>query len=196
MTAKTSTPPTIKIAISGTPGSFAEEAAGKFMRETNIEGQIVYATTARNTFEAVATGKTDYGVIPLENSNGGYVIETAYAAADFLYKIDRILEIDVHQNLIVLPGTKRADITQVVSHHQALAQCKFYLRRGWPAIEHVEYPDTALAAKDLAAGKLSKSTAVIASAAAARLYDLEILEPSIQDLKFNFTSFLVVTKHD
>ncbi|HEY6736796.1 MAG TPA: prephenate dehydratase domain-containing protein [Candidatus Saccharimonadia bacterium] len=197
MTTSKSDPKPIKVAISGIAGSFSEEAAGKFLRDAELDGaKVIYATTARNTFDAVAKGHVEYGLVPLENSNGGIVIETVYAAADYLYKIERILEIDVHQNLIVLPGTKRQDITQIVSHHQGLAQCKFYLRRDWPAIEHVEYADTALAAHDLAKGKLPKTAAAIASAAAAKLYDLEILEPSIQDLKFNFTSFMVITQHD
>lgn len=192
----TSTTPAKTIAISGIAGSFSEEAAGKFMRIEHIEADIQYCTTARGTMEAVTSGKADYGVVPLENSNGGIVVETVYAAADFLYHIETILEIDVHQNLIVMPGTKREDIKQIVSHHQALAQCKFYLKRTWPKAEHVEYADTALAAQHLAEGKLPKTTAIIASDAAARLYHLEILEPSIQDLKFNYTAFMVITKHD
>jgi prephenate dehydratase len=114
--------------------------------------------------------------------------------AKYTYHIEQILEIDVQQNLITLPGLEKEGITQIVSHQQALAQCKFYLRRNWPKVEMVEYDDTALAAKHLHEGKLSKTTAVIASRAAAELYDLQILEPSIQDLKFNFTSFLVITK--
>lgn len=185
-----------KIAISGIAGSFSEEAAAKFMRVESLQAETVYATTARDTMEMVATGKVQYGVVPLENSNGGIVVETVYASADFLYHIEGILEIDVHQNLIVKSGTKREGIQKIVSHHQALAQCKFYLRRSWPKIEHVEYADTALAAKDLAEGKLEPNVAVIASATAAKLYGLEILEPSIQDLKFNFTSFMIISKHD
>jgi prephenate dehydratase len=183
------------IAISGIAGSFSEEAAQKFLSDAKIQAEIVYATTARDTFESVASGTTKYGLVPLENSNGGIVLETVQAAADYLYHIEKIFEIDVQQNLIVLPGTKREDITKIVSHHQALAQCKFYLRRDWPKAQHIEYADTALAAKDLAAGSLDAHTAVIAARAAARLYKLEILEPSIQDLKFNYTSFMVITKH-
>lgn len=183
------------IAISGIAGSFSEEAARKFLHDSRLEGDIVYATTARNTFEAVASGRTNYGLIPLENSNGGIVLETVYGAADYLYHIEKILEIDVHQNLIVIPGTSRSNIKKIVSHQQALAQCKFYLKRDWPAVEHLEYADTALAAKDLAEGTLSPDTAIIASAAAAELYKLTILEPSIQDLKFNYTSFMAITAH-
>lgn len=185
-----------KVAISGIAGSFSEEAARKFLADANLTANVVYATTAHATFESVAAGKTQYGLVPLENSNGGIVLETVYAAADFLYHIDRIFEIDVQQNLIVLPGTTRRQVTAIVSHHQALAQCKFYLRRHWPAAEHIEYADTALAAKDLATGKLSVGTAIIASRTAAELYKLEVLESSIQDLKFNFTSFMAISQHE
>jgi prephenate dehydratase len=65
-----------------------------------------------------------------------------------------------------------------------------YLKRRWGEVELQEYSDTAEAAKDLGAGKLSDSTAVIAPRACADLYGLEILEEGIQDLKFNFTSFI------
>jgi len=184
-----------QIAISGIAGSFSEEAAQKFLSEAKVIANIAYATTACATFESVATGKTQYGLVPLENSNGGIVLETVSAAADFLYHIERIFEIDVQQNLIVKPGVSRDHIKTIVSHHQALAQCKFYLRRNWPAAEHIEYADTALAAKDLAAGRLPADAGIIASRAAAELYKLKILEPSIQDLKFNFTSFMAISKH-
>jgi prephenate dehydratase len=182
------------IAISGIKGSFSEEAASKFLKDQNIEGEIVYATTADNTIQKVVSGETDYGLVPLENSNGGIVLETVHAMARYVFQIEKILEIDVQQNLITMPGLKMDEITQIVSHQQALAQCKFYLRRNWPTVEMIEYEDTALAAKDLHDGKLSNTTAVIASRTAAELYNLQVLEPSIQDLKFNFTSFLVITK--
>ena len=183
------------IAISGIAGSFSEEAARKFLRDAAIDGEIIYAITAKDTFESVTSGRTNYGLVPLENSNGGIVLETVHATADYLYRIEKIFEIDVHQNLLVKPGTMRSDIKKIVSHQQALAQCKFYLRRDWPAAEHLEYADTALAAKDLAEGKLSPDTAIIASVAAAQMYHLTMLEPSIQDLKFNYTSFMAIAKH-
>ena len=41
-------------------------------------------------------------------------------------------------------------------------------------------------------GEFADGTATIASRRAADLYKAEILEPSIQDLKFNFTAFLAV----
>jgi prephenate dehydratase len=189
------TQPVTRIALSGIAGSFSEEATRKFLSDAKIEAELVYAVSARAVFESVTGGHTQYGLVPLENSNGGIVLETVHAASDFTYHIEKIFEIDVQQNILVLPGTGREDITKIVSHQQAIAQCKFYLRRHWPGEEFVEYADTALAAKDLAAGKFDAHTATISSRAAAELYHLEILEPSVQDLKFNYTSFMVITRH-
>ena len=71
-----------------------------------------------------------------------------------------------------------------------------YLKRKWGGVELEEYADTAKAAEDLAGGVLPKTTAVIASKKAAEVYGLEILEESIQDLKFNYTSFVAAKKLD
>ncbi len=184
----------ITIAVSGIAGSFDDEAAQKYLTHNNLEGKLIYATTAKQTFEAVMSGQAEYGIVPLENSVGGMVMETLYAMAQYIYKIITIVQIDVQQNLMALPGTKITDITHVASHPQALAQCRTYLKQQWESASLEEYPDTALAAKDLKEGKFSKTTAVIASRQAAKLFGLEIIDPSIQDLKFNITAFLVFTK--
>lgn len=179
------------VATSGVPGSFSEEAANKFMLDQNIEGTLNYAVTSDASL-AVADGKAEYAVVPLENHNGGIVYETVYATARYLYDVVSIFEIDVQQNLIVKPGTKKEDIKQIVSHQQGIAQCRFYLKREYPNAEYVEYPDTALATKNMISGEFAEGTATIASRRAAELYNGEILEAGIQDLKFNFTAFLAV----
>lgn len=66
----------------------------------------------------------------------------------------------------------------------------------WGNAEILPYADTAKAANDLSDGTLPDTTAVIASRGCAALYDLDILEESIQDLKFNYTTFVVATKLD
>ncbi len=64
-----------------------------------------------------------------------------------------------------------------------------HIRLNFTEPDHV-----AKAAEDLASGKLPASTAVIAAKAAAQVYKLDILEESIQDLKFNYTSFIAAEK--
>ena len=110
------------------------------------------------------------------------------------FAIERMFEFDIHHHLMVKPGTTASNITVVTSHDQAIKQCRMYLRRVWPHANIEEYEDTAAAAKALHEGVLPDTTAVIAPRRAAELYGLEILEESIQDLKFNYTTFVVASK--
>lgn len=65
------------------------------------------------------------------------------------------------------------------------------MKRKWEDTELMEYTDTASATEDLGKGKLEGTSAVIAPKICADLYGLKILEENIQDLKFNYTSFIV-----
>lgn len=183
------------IGVSGAPGSFSEEAARTYAHKMGLKTyEIIFLISVENVLGALERGEITLGIFPIENSNGGIVIESVHAMSKHLFSIKKIFEIDIHMNLMVKKGTKPSAIKRIASHDQALKQCRMYLKRRWPKVKLQEYPDTAKAAEDLAKGRLSPSTAVIASAAAARLYKLEMLEESVQDLKFNYTSFVVATK--
>ena len=185
----------MKIGVMGSVGSFSEEAGGVYARDyAGTTPEIVYLVSAENLFTALEHGEIDRAVYPIENSNGGVVTEAVYAMARHSFDIERIFEIEVAHNLLVLPGTTPAHVTKIASHDQALKQCKMYLKRKWANTELVEHADTALAAKELHDGTLSNTTAVIASKKCSSLYNLEILEDNIQDLKFNYTSFIVAKK--
>jgi prephenate dehydratase len=183
------------IGIMGAKGSFSEEAARTYMSKEGLSAELDYLVSAERVLTALEEGNIDIGIFPIENSNGGIVIEAVYAMARHRFTVEKLFEIDVHQNLLVLPGTNAEQITEITSHDQALKQCRMYLKRKWPGVEITEYVDTAKAAEDLANGTLLPTTAVIASKAAAPLYGLDILEESIQDLKFNYTSFVVAKKY-
>lgn len=182
----------MKIGIAGTKGSFTEEAAHEYMRRSGSgDEELVYLLQAEKVLEALEKGEIDTGIFAIENSNGGVVTEYLPAIAKHRFAIDTIFEIAVNHMLLVVPGTKQEGIKQIVSQNQALRQCRTYLKRAWADADVHEYVDTATAAKDLAAGTLPKETAVIASRAAGEAYNLEILEENVQDLKFNFTTFIV-----
>lgn len=180
----------------GARGSFSEEAGRTYAKKwlMNKKFTIEYLVTAENVLSSVESGSVDVGIMPIENSNGGVVIEAVYAMAKHRFQIKKMFEIDVHHCLLVKNGATAGSIKTIVSHDQALKQCRMYLKRRWPKVKLQEHADTAKAAEDLAAGKLPKSCAVVASRAAAEAYGLSILEESIQDLKFNYTSFIVAAK--
>ena len=182
----------MKIGISGNKGSFSEEAARFYCSKKNIATyDIDFLIGVENTLASLSEGEIEKAVFPIENSNGGAVLEALYAMANHIFSIEEIFEIDIKHQMHVLPGTNADQIKKIVSHPQALKQCRMYLKRRWEDTELMEYSDTASAAEDLGKGKLENTSAVIAPKVCAELYGLEILEENIQDLKFNYTSFIV-----
>lgn len=188
-------PKNVIIGVSGALGSFSEEAAKYYCHKQKIGNcKLEYLVSAENVLKSLKTKKIDLGVFPIENSNGGIVYEAVYVMAKYVFQIEKMFEIDIRHCLLVKPGAKVGDIKKIVSHQQALKQCRMYLKRMWPQVELEEYSDTAEAAKHLSEGKLPATCAVIAPKGCAKLYKLQILEEGIQDLKFNFTTFIVAKK--
>ena len=186
----------MKIGIMGATGSFSERAGEDYIAQQYInDAEIVPLISAETVLSELEKGTVDRGIFPIENSNAGIVIEAVYAMAQHRFTVERIFEIDVHHMLLVTPGTTASQIDTITSHDQAIKQCRMYLQRVWPDAEIKQYVDTAKSAEDLGDGTLPSATAVTAPRRCAELYGLEIFEESIQDLKFNYTSFVVATKY-
>ncbi|MCK4524977.1 MAG: prephenate dehydratase [Candidatus Andersenbacteria bacterium] len=184
-----------KIGVSGDVGSFSEQAANEYARKNDIKNyEIDHLISVEKVLTELDKKKIDLGIFPIENSNGGVVIESVYAISKHIFKIKNIFEIPVVHCLLTKPGIEKEDIRNIASHDQALKQCKMYLKRKWTETSLKETEDTAKSAKDLSEGKLSEDTAVLAPESCATLYGLIVMEKGIQDLKFNFTNFLAVEK--
>jgi len=82
-----------------------------------------------------------------------------------------------------------ADVRKVVSHPQALAQCRKWLEENLPDVPLVDVASTALAAQMAAE---DETAAAVASEMAATLYGLQVVKPKIEDNPNNFTRFLVI----
>lgn len=187
----------MRIGVMGARGSFSEMAGERYRAKyPDITSEIVPLINAENVLSALEKGEIERGIFPIENSNGGIVLEAVYAMAKHSFVIEEMFELDVHHMLLVKSGVKAEHIKTVASHDQALKQCRMYLKRVWPEAELMPYADTAKAAADVANGTLPDTTAAIAPRSAATLYGLDILEESIQDLKFNYTVFIVARKLD
>ena len=184
-----------RIGVAGAKGSFSEEAARAYAKKSKLKKfELDYLISVEQVLSALEAGTIDLGIFPIENSTGGVVTETVKGMARHNFTLRQMFDIEIHQNLLVRRGITRAKIKTIVSHEQALLQCKGYLKREWRRVSVKEYEDTAKAAKDLAEGKLPVTTAVVASRAAAKLYGLKILDASIQDLKKNLTTFITATR--
>ena len=185
----------ITIGIQGGKGSFSEQAAHEFAHNHGIkDAKIVYQISSEQVLAGVESGNTDYGIFAMENAQGGVVIESVEALAKYRCDILEMFHIAVDQNLLGLVGTHVGDVTEIHSHQQALRQCKDYLSEHFWTRPLIEEDDTAEAARRLSEGKLPSTAGVIANKACADLYELDILQESIHDLKHNLTLFLGVKK--
>ena len=181
------------ISIQGVAGSFAEAAAIKFCQQRALQHYTMdYAVSSDNVLNHVTHGKIPYGIVALNNAQGGLVTETITALSQHKYRIVDSIIILVEHSLMALPQNNGAQINTIYSHPQALKQCHQYLQSKYPHCKLIPWVDTAQAAVDLAAGKLVDDSAVIAHARCAEKNGLRLLEEGIQDLQANETLFLVI----
>jgi prephenate dehydratase len=176
----------MRVAIQGEAGSFSHEAAGQIVPKA----KIVSCGVSREVFDALARGKVDAAVIPVENTLAGPVGEHLDLLLSSGFFVQREHYLRIRHNLIAAPGVKLADIRRVYSHPVALDQCRELFRKNTQMIAQAFY-DTAGSVKHVINEGL-KDAAAIAGEHAAREYKGKILLRGIEDNKQNFTRFFLV----
>ena len=181
-----------KIAIQGYHGAFHEIAARSYFDEDNI------SILALDTFEEVVQNSQskdfcDLGIMAIENTISGSLLSNYNLINSSTLKITGELFLRIKQNLLAMPGVSMEDLTEVHSHPIAIAQCRLFFSK-YPKIKLVENIDTALSAKLISDNKWTHAGA-IASSLAAEIYELNIIAPSIETNKKNFTRFLILEKN-
>ena len=185
---------TVLIAHLGPSGTYAESAAiacaKSFEQRTKEDIQLQPFPSIVQTLRAVAEGKTQFAVVPVENSIEGSVTVTL----DTLWQIDSLRV----QQAFVLPIShaliSRAptieQVQVVYSHPQALAQCQRWLEAFLPTAQLVPINSTTEALKHL---NDNQTIGAIASQRAAQLYQQPILAHPINDHPDNCTRFWVLS---
>ncbi len=144
-----------------------------------------------DVFDGVARGAFDRGLVPVENSLGGAVVEVSDLLIARNLSVVGEVVVPVRQCLLALPGARLRDLRTVYSHPQALAQCRSFLAEH--DLDGQPFYDTAGAARWLMF-EGTRTAAAIASPLAASLYGLEIVADAIADEPGNETRFLVVAR--
>jgi prephenate dehydratase len=177
------------VSIQGVKGSFHHIIAQQYF---GIEMPITECLTFDEVIKNISSSKTDAGIMALENSIAGSILPN-YALID-KNELHIVGEqyLDIQHNLLALKNQVIEDIKEVHSHPMALLQCKEFLKK-YPHIKLVEDKDTALVAQRISEQQL-KGIASIASVEAAILFDLKIMERSIQTIKHNQTRFVIIKK--
>jgi prephenate dehydratase len=176
----------MKVAFQGERGAYSEQAVYDYFGEVDA----LPCESFEDVFTAVDLRRSEYGLIPIENSLAGSIHQNY----DLLlrYKLHIVGEyfLRVRHCLIALPDVQISDVWKAISHPQALGQCAGYLRSHHLKPEAVY--DTAGSVKMLRESG-ARDTAAIASRRAAEIYGMQILEEGIEDNPENLTRFIAIS---
>lgn len=178
----------LRIACLGPKGSYTHTAANlKFGQSVEYEP----VSDIKSVFEEVSKGHSDFGVVPVENSSGGGVLETldSFISSDVMVCAEVYMAI--HHNL--LANCKLEDIEKIYSKPEVFTQCSSWLSATFKEANTISTASTAKAAQ-LAVEE--KNAAAIGSAIAGELYGLKSICENIEDVSNNVTRFLIIGKED
>lgn len=168
----------------GPQHSYSHLAAIKYFGDSTT---LTPVASIPAVFEAVAREDALCGIVPIENSTDGRVVDTLGMFVRGDMQISGEVLLPIHHNL--LSTTPRDQITEVHSKPQALSQCRGWLAKQLPNAQLVEISSTAAAAK---LASQQRGVAAVASLEAGREYELDVIASSIEDNPNNVTRFAVL----
>lgn len=179
----------LKIAFFGAPATYSHLAA----REKFGSAVTLLPTASiSEVFQEVRQGRVSFGVVPIENSTEGAVTHTLDLLVDSDLQICAEIFLVIHHNLLSRSG-RAEEVQKIISHSQALAQCRHWIAGHFPSVPIEEVASTAhaskMAAEDAALGAISSSLA-------REVYNLQFIAENIEDQSHNITRFLVIGNKD
>lgn len=183
----------IKVSYLGPEGTFSYLAA---RQKFGSSVEYVPARGIDDVFRDVARGRSDYGIVPVENSTEGGIRETLNMFVESDVKVCSEIILPIHHNLMA--NCTKEEIRRVYSKPQILSQCKNWLAGNLPGAELVEVSSSAEAARIVQSAvkseKEGKYYAVIGNIEIANQYGLNVLLKNIEDNPNNITRFFVLGK--
>jgi len=174
----------ITIAYLGPEGTYTQQAARE---KFGASVKYLPQTDIGHVFDEVERHRADYGVVPVENSTEGAIDHTLdmFMESDLQICAQVLLKIENH----LLGRGARENITKLYSHPQVFGQCREWLRRKMPDVELIEVSSTTRATE---LASTESNAGALAGRMAAEVYNLPILERTIQDRPDNTTRFLII----
>ena len=181
------------IAFQGERGAYSELATRRIFGQ---DEKVLACAEFKDVFEKVNKGEAKFGVLPIENTLGGTIFDNIDLFQNYdSIKVVKECQIRIIHNLIVNPGTKLEDITDVYSHPQGLAQCKDFFESKMPNVKLHSYFDTA-GSVAMIKNENKVTSAAIAGAPAASYYSMEVLLEGIETNPKNYTRFYVIARDE
>lgn len=174
-----------EIYYQGSEGAWSHQACLDCMPQIKARSCVDFETA----IEQAEANPNSLAMIPVENSIAGRVADIHFLLPKTKLYIIGEHFVPIHHHLLGVKGAVLADIKEARSHVHAIGQCRVSLRK--LGIKPVIDTDTAGCAKKVAQNQ-DKSTAAIASPAAAAFYNLDILSDDITDKEQNTTRFIIL----
>ena len=176
-----------RVGYLGPAGTYSEEAL-RASAPAGIE-EVPYPTIYEAVM-AVHDGEVDRAVVPIENSLEGAVSVTLDTLALEATDVRIVAEVvhPIHHCVVAAERLDLAEVKRVISHPQATAQCRRFLRERLAGAELVVAPSTAdavLSVRDSSAGDVA-----LGSRLAAELYGCQVLVADVEDHPDNVTRFV------
>jgi len=182
-----------KVGYLGPKGTFTHQAALEFFPKAGTE--FLPYNSISEIFINIEKENIEFGVIPIENSLQGTVRETLDLLIDKDIFIYGEIELRIIQNLISLEISNLSRIRTILSHPQAFAQTRNWIKANMPTADIIDVNSTAEAARRVKELN-SESYAAIGTEFASDVYGLKILHSKIEDNLLNSTRFLIISKKE
>jgi chorismate mutase/prephenate dehydratase len=186
----------LRIGYLGPVGTFSHLAA---TRQFGSSVEFEDLRAIEGVFQEVARGHVDYGLVPIENSTGGGIIEALDAFLTYHDQLNIYGEVQLAIHFSLLANCKPEAVKQIYSKSEALTQCRNWLSTQYPNAERIPAESTAAAAKHAKAAFDADPTsgaAAIGSSLAGEIYGLHPLFEQIEDRQNNVTRFLILSRQE
>jgi len=174
----------LRIAYLGPHGTFSHAAAAK---KFGASVDYVPLTDIPAVFEEIVRGHADYGLVPVENSIGGGIVDTLDAFLTSSAKICAEVLINIHHNLLAKESWEQ--VKRIYSKPEVFPQCRKWLSETGKDKDVIAAASTSKAA-ELAATE--PGAAAIGSSLAGEIHGLHVLFENIEDNPDNVTRFFVI----
>ncbi|MEM8758668.1 MAG: prephenate dehydratase, partial [Planctomycetota bacterium] len=188
----------LRIGFLGPKGSFSHLASVKhFGSSVDFED----LRTIDGVFTEIRRGHVDYGLVPIENSIGGGIVESLDAFSEHAGRVTVYAEAQIEIHHALLANCEPAAIRRIHSKPEIFAQCRTWLATQYPEAELVPAASSSRAAmtaaeevKTAEAIGTTPVAAAIGNELAGSIYGLNTLFENIEDRPGNVTRFLVLSR--
>lgn len=182
-----------RVGYLGPNGTFTHQAALEYFPKAGSE--FITSNSLIEIFEKIEKDIVDFGVIAIENSLQGTVRDTLDLLIEKNVIIYGEIELRIIQNLISLKDSELSKIKTLISHPQAFAQSRAWIKANLPNATLISVNSTAEAARKVKELE-DESYAAIGTEFSSRIYNLKVLSSNIEDSSLNFTRFLIISKRE